>query len=449
MHARLATTAIIAVLGAHTTARAEESSVWWELENQLPTLRREEIRPEYLEGKLAACARLGELHATETTVAAKRVAAAREACMLVATTYVKRCIDAPGDAWCKPPPAKLAASLAALAPLSKAELAVIDRIPDPFWVALARPRRDLPAQDIDTVVGECIAASQRLAAAAPAKRFREAGRDLCVAAATAFARDCLGDVPANRCLANWDRWEDARDAGRALAALSPEQAAVFDRIIGSAELADHRLEGKFQAIVNALDQKQIDRCQAIDQMRQLLGPPTKEVTERVQKGSKDRLEARALSRLGTYVYMANQMYLGAKAALEIGVEDSEPAQARTTVHDLECVKDFADASTLLDKATAKVTAVDAYQAKEAACLATPSCKAKRVAGQICSAIKARQQIQKDIHTEWRYGAQSGVVDVKRLASDKNALETLDDEIAAAKKTYAELAKRAFSTASCR
>jgi hypothetical protein len=112
------------------------------------------------------------------------------------------------------------------------------------------------------------------------------------------------------------------------------------------------------------------------------------------------------------------------------------------------VKDYSDAAALLEKATAQVTAIEEYQAKEAACMANAKCKAQRIAGQICSAMKARRDVEKDIHKEWKLGREAGVVSLKRLGDDKDALESLDDEIAAAKIEYKTVANREFSTGVC-
>lgn len=119
----------------------------------------------------------------------------------------------------------------------------------------------------------------------------------------------------------------------------------------------------------------------------LLGAPTPELRKRVQDASSAAQRTNEISRYGTYLYFVNQMYLGAKAALETPVEDQSLQTAQGTVEQLTCVKDYADAADLLAKAVANVTAVEAYQAKEAACMASAPCKAKRIAAQICSAIR--------------------------------------------------------------
>jgi hypothetical protein len=440
---------VTGTLAAAPAAQAGESSVWWDLENKADTLRRDALRPEYLAHTLDDCARLGDLHAKEPEVAAKRVAAAREACVLAVTSYVRRCLDASGDRWCKPVRGDLlATSIGALGALSKDEQAVFDRIPDQFWIGLAARHGEPPAQDINRDVDSCIDAGARVATRAPAQRFREAARDLCARAATAFARDCLS-ARGRRCLAQWDKWEQARDAARGLATLTPEQAAAFDRILGSPELADHRVQVTFDAIFQTSDRKQVDRCATITKLHELLGAPTPELRKRVQDASGAPQRTNELSRYGTYLYLVNQMYLGARAALQAPVEDQRLQAAQAAVAQLTCVKDYADAADLLAKAVANVTAVEAYQAKEAACMASVPCKAKRIAAQICSAIRSRREIEKDIHTEWRYGAEAGVVSVKRLGDDKTALEMIDDEVAEAKEAYRELTRQAFPAGSCR
>jgi hypothetical protein len=440
---------VTGTLAVAPAAQAGESSVWWELENKVDALRRDALRPEYLVHALDDCARLGDLHAKESGVDAKRVAAAREACVLAVTSYVRRCIDASGDRWCKPVRGDvLATSIGGLAALSKDEQAVFDRIPDQVWIGLAARHDEPRAQDIDRDVDSCIDAGARVATRAPSQRFREAVRDLCARSATAFARDCLA-AKGRRCLAQWDKWEQARDAARVLATLKPEQAAAFDRILDSPELADHRVQVKFDAIFQASDHKQVDRCATITKLRELLGAPTPELRKRVQDAPSAAQRTNEISRYGTYLYFVNQMYLGAKAGLETPVEDQSLKTAQGAVEQLTCVKDYADAADLLAKAVANVTAVEAYQAKEAACMASLPCKAKRIAAQICSAIRARHAIEKDVHTEWRYGAETGVVSVKRLGDDKTALEMIDDEVAAAKQAYRELTKQAFSVGSCR
>ena len=48
----------------------------------------------------------------------------------------------------------------------------------------------------------------------------------------------------------------------------------------------------------------------------------------------------------------------------------------------------------------------------------------------------------------KLGREAGVVSLKRLGDDKDALESLDDEIAAAKIEYKSVANREFSMGAC-
>lgn len=434
-------------------ARADESSVWWEMQNGLASAKRDPsfkktggVRPEYLRGYLEKCATLGKTRRAEPQVAADKVAAARELCVLATQTFVRRCVDAANGDCPSVDGAALTDGIQTLAPLTQAERVLLDKIPDPFWVGLDKEMlRELQPQNVNTAVERCLDAPKHNGSA----KSRETGRNYCVRAATTFAKYCIAQsARPMRCFGRWDRWEAARDAAAALGTLSPEQSAAFDRIIKSPELADVRMTEKYNAIVDELEAKKIDRCGMIGKLRELLGPPTPALVARVEAAKEDKSFTNELSRLSSYLFHVHQMYLGAKRGLDTPVEYANLDAAKQAVVSLTCIKDYSDAAALLEKATAQVTAIEEYQAKEAACMADAKCKAQRIAGQICSAMQARRDVEKDIHKEWRLGREAGVVSLKRLGDDKDALESLDDEIAAAKLEYKAVAKREFSTGAC-
>ncbi|HSN28282.1 MAG TPA: hypothetical protein VLT45_18480 [Kofleriaceae bacterium] len=449
---RTATLAALFALGISAPARAE-SNLWAEMANRLDTLHHDAvyqqgkgIRMMYLHTALSDCSRLAALRASEPQVAPGLVAAAREYCLVAVQTYVQGCVDQVPPSTCPDAdPAKLRDSIAALAPLSPAEKLLLARVPDPFWTALQRDTSSYTAADPRHAVEACIEAPRHPAP----EHLREVGRDFCATTATKYAAACLRPTGlARECTADWDLdWPHARDAAQQLAPLSAEQAAAFDHIINSPALADLRLDRDFNTILTDADAQHADRCATLTKLRGLLGPPDASLETRAS-ATEGTTDTRAHSRLSTYLYLVRQMYMEASRQLERPVEDQDVAGAKHAVNALTCIRDYRDSATLLERATTNVAAVEQYQAKEAACMATPSCKAKRIAAQICSAIDARRQVQKDIAQEWSYARQAGVVSLHRLGEDKDGLETLDDEIATAKEQYAALTKHSFSPSSC-
>ena len=90
------------------------------------------------------------------------------------------------------------------------------------------------------------------------------------------------------------------------------------------------------------------------------------------------------------------------------------------------------------------------------CQSDPACvESKRqerlaeVRTTICGELAARTELQTAAKQEWRYGSETGVVDVRYLGRIKDSLEIRDMKILDAATEYEELAGKKFSAKTCR
>lgn len=436
---------------AVTGSAAADPAVWNRLQLHHEALQRtREIRPDYVMGWLQLCERVAGQTDRPTADVARQV---REVCAAAAQRYVQLCVEPPQrHAVCKPAdgPA-LSTGLASLGPLSTGERTLLAAIPAKVWYQIEtgeeRGGKTSPRGfDIDHMTETCIAAAAALAPPPPVK-YRELARDLCVRAAQSHAEQCIGAGAgqARPCKSSWARWEQVRDAARALATLAPAQDEVFTRILGSAELVEWREQRAFAALMTDYAEKKLDRCAVITALRARLGPPVDlpAAAETTDRRPDAALTTGPESRRRRYAKEALRMYEVARRTLDQDVERVTPVMAAETVAGFECVKDYRDAAAMLPYARALEADVTAYQAEEAKCAASKTCLAGRAAEEICTAMKNRRDTQADIEREFRYGREAGVVSLKRLGDNKFALEQIDQEIATKRAEYLELTGKPF------
>ena len=334
---------------------------------------------------------------------------------------------------------------------------MLAQIPSAFWLTLRDRFSGRAEQTAAHLIGEAIdmcnkAAAELGAGPRPDASFVQIGRDLCVAAANDHAKHCLDGHHGPFCSDYWDHWEQIRDAARTLGPLDAAQEAAFARLLDSPELADRREQRAFDAIIDQRANKQIDTCTMIAKLRERMGPPAEgksidpSLPTRMQRTAPPAKETGDEARRREYSWQVEQVYAEARQRLDAAVEDTAQDRADEVVTALSCIQDYKDAAKLLPAARALAADVAAYQAAEAACRDKPSCQAERKAEQICQAIDSRRVAKRDIDKEMRYAREAGVVDLKRLDDDKQALEQLDTDIATAREEYRALAGKPFGGA---
>lgn len=442
---------------------AADPMFWSTFRDRDQTLRRpgRKIIPKLDAAPVVYCLGADEVYERDRgQVSAEDVRVTRSVCMQYTQLYSQVCIAAYDPGVCSriqvDGPA-LAKAIAALGPLSADEQAMLARIPSRFWLGFRDQFSGRTTEAASRLVGEAIdmcnkAAAELGAKPRPEARFLEIARDLCVAAADAHAKECLGGNHGPTCSDHWDHWEQVRDAARSLGPLDAAQEAAFARILDSPELADRREQRVFNRILEERATKQIDTCTMIAKLRERMGPPPEgksadpAVPQRWERTPPPAHETRDGARRRQYAWEVDQLYVNARQGLDAAVEDVSQARADEIVTGLSCIEDYKDAAKLLPAARALAADVAAYQAAEAACRDKPSCQAERKAEQICSALDSRRGTKQDIDKEMRYAKEAGVVDLKRLDDYKQMLEQLDTDIATARDEYRALAGKPFTGA---
>jgi hypothetical protein len=459
---RLALLCLVLVAALEGGAAADPM-FWSSFRGRDETLRRpgRKTIPKYDAASIVYCLGVDEVYERDRgQVTAEEIRVTRSVCMRYTQMYFQVCIDAYDPDACSriavDGPA-LAKGIAALGPLSADEQAMLARIPTAFWLVL-RDRYSgrtaaAAAYDIGAAIGMCIKAAAELGTRPrPEAPFLEIARDLCVGAAKAHAKDCLGVSPQLKCSDHWDHWEQIRDAARTLGPLDAAQEAAFARILDSPELANLREQRVFDRIVDERANKQIDTCTMIAKLRERMGPPAEGkssdpgVPQRWERTPPPQHETPDDARRRRYTWEADQTYINARRGLDHAVEDISHARADEIVTELSCIQDYKDAAKLLPAARALAVDVAAHQAAEAACRAKPSCQAERKAEEICRSVDLRRTTKQDIDKEMRYAREAGVVDLGRLNDYKQALEQLDTDIATARDEYRALAGKSFAGA---